>query len=156
MQRLTDDQRQDAAGRVDDAKRMARRFRAPAGMSQDELNSECFMVLVEAVATVDKNANWQAHLFMRTRVRWMDLRRKAGRLPRQMPEGDIAQAKDQTTGRLGEVLEGLAPLDSDLVRLRVAGGDWETIGKTYGCCGRTVRRRYNAVVERLREREVVG
>lgn len=149
--RLTNEQRDTAALRVDDARKMARRFSPPTGMSRDEWEAECLLVLVEAVATTGQNDNWQAHLFMRTRFRRMQILRKNARLPLQMPEGDAWAVQGEKT-RLNEILEGLRPLESDLVKLRLAGADWDTLATTYGCCARTVRRRHIAAVAKLRRK----
>lgn len=148
--RLTDEQRDEAASKIEQARRMAKRFKPPIGMSLDEWESEVMLVLVEAVATKGRNANFEAHFYMRCRFRRMQLQRKRPNMASL--EIDVVSPEMPTT--LGEVLEGMEPIESDIIRLRVAGGDWETIGKAYGWCGRTVRRRYKVAVERLRKSEL--
>lgn len=148
--RLTDEQRDEAGDRFDQAKRMAKRFKAPPGYSAEEWEAECLLVLVEAVATVDKNSNFEAHLYMRCRFRRLQL------LKKHRPVGTLVvdlPARAEKHGSLDEVLEGVDPKDSDLLMLKTLGADWETLGTAYGCSGRTVRRWYRRVVERLRRRE---
>lgn len=151
--RLNDDQRQQAEDRFEQAMRMAKRFRPPPGMDSDEWQSEVLLVLVEAVATTDRNANFEAHFYMRTRFRRLQLIRK--HRPTVGLAIDVpANAEKRTT--LDEVLAGVDPKDSDLLKLRAMGADWHELATAYGCCGRTVRRWYARVVDGLRKREAIA
>lgn len=148
--RLTDEQRDEAGDRFDQAKRMAQRFKAPPGFSADEWMSEVLLVLVEAVANSNKNSNFEAHFYMRCRFRRMQLLRKRQAVVSLEWDAPAPEIRNE----LSEVLDGVSPKDSDLLKLRAMGADWHELATAYGCCGRTVRRWYARVVERLREREV--
>ena len=148
--RLTDGERQQAEDRFEQAKRMAKRFKPPPGMDADEWESEVLLVLVEAVATTDRNANFEAHFYMRCRFRRMQLIRKHRPTVGLMIDLP-GKAEKRTT--LDELLDGVSPKDSDMLRLKALGADWETLGTTYGCSGRTVQRWFRRLVERLRKRE---
>jgi hypothetical protein len=43
-------------------------------------------------------------------------------------------------------------MDSDIIRLRLAGGRWPTIGMAYGVSGRTIQRWHDAALRRIRRR----
>lgn len=150
--RLTDEQREDAGSKVELARRMAKRFRPPPGMSHDEWECEVFMVLVETVASHDRNTNFEAHFFMRVRFRKLNLIRKASRHPvvALIPE-TIPDRTEQRTP-LDDLIAGVNPRDSDIIRLRMAGGRWPTIGKAYGVSGRTVQRWHRTALVRIRKR----
>ena len=147
--RLTNEQRDTAALRVDDARKMARRFSPPTGMTRDEWESECLLVLVESVATTEQNDNWPAHLYMRTRFRHMQIGRRNARLPLQMPHVDLGAVLPDLDG-LNAILEGLAPIESDVVVLRLHGANWRTLATTYGVCVRTIQRWHHAAMAKLR------
>ena len=150
--RLTDKQRDDAGSKVELARRMAKRFRPPLGMSADEWECEVLWVVVEAVGSISRNTNFEAHFYMRTRFRRMQLLRK--RKPMASIEWDLVAP--EIRNELDEVLDGVDPKDSDLLKLRAMGADWHELATAYGCCGRTVRRWYARVVESLRKREAIA
>lgn len=149
MQRLTEQQKKEAEERVEQARLLARRFRRPALMSDDEWEAEALLVLVEAVATQARNPNFEAH--MCTRLRYRRLQINSRRPPMGRIVADVA-AKQEAPCELDETLRGLSDADCDMLRMRVMGADWETLGTTYGCSGRTMRRWFNRVADRLRKR----
>jgi hypothetical protein len=149
--RLTDEQRDEAGDRFDQAKRMAKRFKAPPGYSVEEWLSEVLLVLVEAVAASSKNSNFEAHFYMRCRFRRMQLLRKR----QAMASLDWDAPAPEMRTQLSEVLDGVDAKDSDLLKLRAMGADWDELATAYGCCARTVRRWYARVVDGLRKREAV-
>lgn len=156
-QRLTDEQRDEAARRYDEARAMARRFKTPAGMTRDEWQAEVLLVLVQTVARHAGSDGFEALLYMATRWRWHDLLRRAQRRHSTLPAWDLLPAREVAEDSpLDAVLQGLEPVESDLVKLRLAGGDWHTLGRLYGCCGRTVRRRHHAIVEKMRQFSAVN
>lgn len=145
--RLTNEQRDDAANKIELATSMAKRLRVPPGYSREEWDSEVLLVLVESVATAHLNDNFEAHFYMRCKFRQMQIAKRFRTTSALVL--DIAQ-RPEPSHTLADVLEGLRPIDSDIVRLRLAGGNWETIGQAYGWCGRTARRRYSAAVAKLK------
>ena len=149
--RLSDEERQLAEDRFESAKKMAKRFRVPSGMTWDEWESEVLLVLVEAVGSISRNTNFEAHFYMRTRFRRMQLLRK--RKPMVSIGWDLVAP--EIRNELDEVLDGVDPKDSDLLKLKAMGADWHELATAYGCCGRTVRRWYARVVDGLRKREMV-
>ena len=149
MQRLTEQQKKEAEERVEQARLLARRFRLPARMSSEEWEAEALMVLVEAIATRERNDNFEAHLC--TRLRYRRLQINDRRPPMERIVADVP-ARQETPCDLQETLHGLRDADCDMLRLRVMGADWQTLGTTYGCSGRTVQRWFNRVADRLRKR----
>lgn len=153
--RLTEEQRQHAEDLVELARRVARRFRPPLGMSREEWSSEVVCLMVQTVANIRPGVNFEAVLYMRARWHRLDLLRKVARQPQQLQYDDQIPAREPQRYGMEDVLPGLDAMESDVIRLRCAGGDWETIGKAYGVCGRTIRRKYQAVVAKVR-REVMA
>lgn len=149
--RLTDEQRDQASDRVELARRVAKRFKPPSGFNREEWESEVMCLMVQVVATIRPGVDFEAVLYMRTRWHRLDLLRKASRMPQQLEYDDQIPAREPERYGMEDVLPGLDPMESDVLRLRCAGGDWETIGKTYGVSGRTIRRKYNATVAKVRE-----
>lgn len=148
--RLTDEQRTDAAAKVEMAKRMAKRFRAPDGWTAEEWQSEVFLVLVETVSTIHPEVSFEAVFFMRCRWHWLNLLEKNKRRPVALA---IDPAWQPTEGnKLEDVLHGVSGRDSDIIRLRLAGGKWPVIGKAYGVSGRTIQRWHDAALGRIRRR----
>ena len=157
MERLTDEQSAEAARRYDEGQAMARRFRAPAGMTGDEWEAEVLLVLVQTVARHAGAPGFEALLYMATRWHWLNLARKAKRQRvGQLPAWDLVPARKtaEPTG-LDDILHGLSPVPSDVIRLRAAGGNWPTIGRLYGVSGRTAQRWHRTALKRLRSRELV-
>ena len=150
--RLTDEQRQQAEDLVEPAERVAKRFRPPPGMSREEWGSEVMCLMVQTVANIRQGVNFEAVLYMRARWHRLDLLRKVARQPQQLQYDDQIPAREPQRYGMEDVLPGLDPMESDVLRLRCAGGDWETIGRIYGVCGRTIRRKYQAVVAKVREK----
>ena len=149
--RLTDSQREEAGDRIDQAKRMARRFRPPAGMSRDEWEAEVLLVMVETVAAYDRNTNFEAYFFMRCRWRRLNLIRQATRHPVAALIPETIPARAERTA-LDDLIQGVSPRESDLIRLRLAGGEWSVIGKAYGVSGRTAQRWHRQAIGKLRKR----
>lgn len=150
--RLTDEQRQQAEGRMELASRIAKRFKPPVGMSHEEWQSEVICLMVQTVANIRQGVNFEAVLYMRARWHRLDLLRKVARQPQQLQYDDQIPAREPQRYGMEDVLPGLDAMESDVIRLRCAGGDWETIGRAYGVCGRTIRRKYNATVAKVIER----
>lgn len=148
--RLTDSQREEAGTRLDQAKRMARRFRPPAGLSAEEWESEVFLVLVETVANIQPQVNFEAYFFMKCRWRKLSLIEKHRRTHAALAFDP--ECRPQKRHTLDDVLEGVSPRDSDIIHLRLAGGRWPVIGKAYGVSGRTIQRWHDAALGRIRRR----
>jgi hypothetical protein len=148
--RLTDKQRDDAGSKVELARRMAKRFRPPLGMSADEWECEVMMVLVETVATCNPNTNFEAYFFMKCRWKKLNLIEKHRRTHAALAFDP--ECRPQKRHTLDDVLEGVSPRDSDIIRLRLAGGRWPTIGMAYGVSGRTIQRWHDAALRRIRRR----
>jgi len=152
--RLTEEQQGMAVERMELARQVSRRFKVPAGIDREEWEAECLLVLVEALGSMDRNTNFGAHLYMLCRFRRMQI--NARRRPLVgFCFTDVLEAKATRASQLDEVLEGVSPVDSDIIRLRMNGGRWETIGKAYGVSGRTIQRRHRAALGKLR-REVMA
>ena len=147
MEPLTQEQQHQAEERIELALRVARRFRRPFWMTPDEWQAEALHVLVEAVATQERNDNFEAHLCVRLRYRRMQLNRS--RPPMRRLVSETLPARREAPA-LDDALEGLSDADRDMLRERVMGTDWETLGATRGCSGRTVRRWFRRTVARLR------
>lgn len=152
--RLTEEQQGMAVERMDLARQVSRRFQVPAGMDREEWEAECLLVLVEALGSMERNANFEAHLYMLCRFRRMQINHKRRPLV-GYTFTEVLEARPTRESQLDEVLEGVSPVDSDIIRLRMNGGRWETIGKAYGVSGRTIQRRHRAALGKLR-REVMA
>ncbi len=148
--RLTDSQREEAGTRLDQAKRMARRFRPPSGLSAEEWQSEVFLVLVETVANIQPQVNFEALFYMRCRWRKLSILEKQRRRPVALAIDPVWQPQERNS--LEDVLHGVSAKDSDIIRLRLAGGRWLTIGMLYGVSGRTIQRWHDSALGRIRRR----
>ena len=147
--RLNDQQKELASREINLAKKMARRFKPLYGMDYDEWLSEVLLVFVESIATAKNNPNFEAHFYTRCRFRRMQLAQKAKPFVTAAVEFIPAPLADNL---LDQVLEEFHGKEKNIIRLRLAGGDWETIGKAYGVCGRTIRRWHGAAINRLSKR----
>jgi ATP/maltotriose-dependent transcriptional regulator MalT len=131
------------------AKRTARRFRVPIGMSREEWEAECLYVLVEALQQTQLNPNFQAHLYVRCKFRRLQLLKKHKPVV-SLPAVLASKLKLDTLPNKADLFRRLSQRERNLMDLKLAGFRNEEIGIVFRCSAKTIYRNYLSIVAKLK------